>query len=121
VTKNINEEQDPAKWRKFERVDIAYGSGINVLDLRGSKVGVLRQLGRGGFMMEPDKDDYPKDGKTYKLIIHEPNEDIRATVNVRVLYSDPRYVGFEFVDLDPDNAVEVGIIIGKYYESAQKP
>lgn len=114
-----NEDQDPSKWRKFERVDIAYGSGIHVLDTKGKKVGVLRQLGRGGFMMEPEN-DYAKDGKTYKLVIHEPNEDIRATVNVRVLYSDPRYVGFEFVDLDPDNAVEVGIIIGKYYESAQK-
>jgi hypothetical protein len=28
-------------------------------------------------------------------------------------------VGVEFVELDPENAVEIGIIIGKYYEAAQ--
>lgn len=118
MTKTTQEE-DPTKWRKFERVDIPFNAGVIVLDTKAKKVGVLRQLGRGGFMMEPDK-SYSRDGKTHRLTIHEPQEDIRATVNVRVLYSDQRYVGFEFVELDPDNAVEVGIIIGKYYESAQK-
>ena len=34
---------------------------------------------------------------------------------MRVLYSDGGYVGFEFVDLDPEAAVELGIIIGKFY------
>ena len=53
MTKHKHEEPDPTKWRKFERVDIAYNSGVQVLDARGKKVGVLRQLGRGGFMMEP--------------------------------------------------------------------
>ena len=115
MTKHKHEEPDPAKWRKFERVDIAYNSGVQVLDSRGKKVGVLRQLGRGGFMMEPEK-SYSKDGKTYKFVLYEPQEDIRATVSARILYADPRQVGVEFIDLDPDNAVEVGIIIGKYYE-----
>jgi hypothetical protein len=29
-------------------------------------------------------------------------------------------VGFQFVDLDPDSAVELGIIIGKYYEAEKE-
>ena len=114
MIKNV-EEQDPSKWRKFERVDIASDAGVEVLDPKGKKVGVLRQLGRGGFMMEPDK-SYSKDGKTYKFVLYEPQEDIRATVSARVLYTDSRSVGLEFVDLDADNAVELGIIIGKYYD-----
>ena len=112
-------EEDPGKMRKFERVDITVDTGIDVLDAKGKKVGVLLQLGRGGFMMEPEK-SYSKDGKTHKFIIYEPHEEIRATVSARVAYSDPTRVGFEFVDLDADNAVELGIIIGKYYEATHK-
>jgi PilZ domain-containing protein len=117
VTKQQIDERDPSQWRKFERVDIAFSAGVQVLDSKGKKVGVLRQLGRGGFMMEPEK-TYTKDGKTHRFTIYEPQEDIRVQVSARVLYSDPRYVGVEFVELDPENAVEIGIIIGKYYEAA---
>lgn len=118
MTKNAEHEHDPTKWRKFERVDISFDAGVEVLDSKGKKIGMLRQLGRGGFMMEPEK-SYSKDGKTHKFVLYEPQEDIRATVNARVLYSDTRCVGLEFVDLDPDNAVELGIIIGKYYEAGK--
>ncbi|HLJ85852.1 MAG TPA: PilZ domain-containing protein [Candidatus Angelobacter sp.] len=113
MTKHSND--DSAANRKFERVDIAYSSQVLVLDAKGKKVGVLRQLGRGGFMMEPDR-VYLKDTKTHRFIIHEQHEDIRAQVTARVRYADPRFAGFEFVDLDADTAVELGIIIGKYYE-----
>jgi len=104
-----------SKQRKFERIDIARRFQVTVWDTQGRKVGVLRQLGRGGFMMEPEL-DYSQDSAPREFIIHEPHEDIRAQVTARVLYGDPRFVGFEFVELDADNAVEVGIIIGKYYE-----
>src|SRR5205807_328356 len=82
--------------RKFERVDVAHNAQVLVLDSKGKKVGVLRQIGRGGFMMEPDK-SFSKDGKLHKLTLHEPQEDIRPQVTVRALYADPRVVGFEFV------------------------
>ena len=117
MTKPVEEKDySPSERRKFERVDVAHGAQVLVLDSKGKKVGVLRQIGRGGFMMEPDK-PFSKDGKLHKLTLHEPQEDIRPQVTVRTLYADPRVVGFEFVDLEPDAAVEVGIIIGKYYES----
>jgi len=116
MTRNTEEDYASSERRKFERIDLAFSSQVLVLDSKNKKVGVLRQLGRGGFMMEPEK-TYTKDAKIYKFIIHEPQEDIRVQINARVRYADPRFVGFEFVDLDADAAVEVGIIIGKYYEA----
>jgi len=116
MTRSTEEDYAAGERRKFERIDIPYSSQVLVLDSKSKKVGVLRQLGRGGFMMEPER-TYTKDGKIYKFIIHEPLEDIRIQINARVRYADPRFAGFEFVDLDADAAVEIGIIIGKYYEA----
>jgi PilZ domain-containing protein len=101
--------------RRFERIDIAPEAQVMVLDQKGRKAGVLRQLARGGFAMEPEK-SYLKDNKVYEFTIHEPTEDIRVDVSARVRFAEPNLVGFEFIDLTPDSAVEVGVIIGKYYE-----
>ena len=109
------EVQNPEERRRFERVDIAHQSQVLVLDAKGRKTGVLRQLARGGFMMEPDR-RYDEDNKIYSFTIHEPTEDIRVRVNARLRFSDQQYAGFEFVDLDPQSAVDIGQIIGKYYE-----
>lgn len=115
MTKHTHQTQAPSDRRRFERVDIAQSSQVQVLEPKGQKVGVLRQIGRGGFMIEPDK-TFSKDDKTHKLTIREPEEKIQVEVHARVLYANANLVGFEFVDLDPNAAVEVGIIIGKYYE-----
>lgn len=101
--------------RRFERIDITRDAQILVLDHKGRKAGVLRQLARGGFAMEPEK-PYAKDNKVYEFTIHEPAEDIRVDVSARVRFADSNLAGFEFIDLTPDSAVEVGVIIGKYYE-----
>ena len=107
--------QNPEERRRFERVDIAHQSQVLVLDGKDRKTGILRQLARGGFMMEPER-HYTEDSKIYSFTIHEPTEDIRVRVNARLRFADQQYAGFEFVDLDPDAAVEIGQIIGKYYE-----
>jgi hypothetical protein len=112
------EAQNPEARRRFERVDIAHQSQVLVLDAKGRQTGVLRQLARGGFMMEPEK-HYNEDSKIYGFTIHEPTEDIRVRVNARLRFADQQYAGFEFVDLDPNAAVEIGQIIGKYYEHAK--
>ena len=104
--------------RRFERIDIRTEAQIEVLDKKGRRVGVLRQLARGGFSIEPDK-SYSRDNKVHEFIIHEPEEDIRVEINARVRFSEPELIGFEFVDLTPDSAVEVGVIIGKYYEHSK--
>jgi PilZ domain len=101
--------------RRFERIDIAPEAQIMVLDPKGRKAGLLRQLARGGFAMEPEK-PYAKDNKVHEFTIHEPAEDIRVNVSARVRFADASLVGFEFIDLTPDSAVEIGVIIGKYYE-----
>ena len=62
------EVQNPEERRRFERVDIAHQSQVLVLDAKGRKTGVLRQLARGGFMMEPDR-RYDEDNKIYSFTI----------------------------------------------------
>ena len=109
------EVQNPEDRRRFERVDITHEAQVLVLDAKGRKTGVLRQLARGGFMMEPEK-TYSEDTRIYTFTIQEPTEDIRVRLNARLRFSDQHYAGFEFVDRDPDAAVEIGQIIGKYYE-----
>jgi len=104
--------------RRFERIDIRPEAQIVVLDKKGRRVGVLRQLARGGFAMEPDK-SYSRDNKVHEFTIHEPEEDIRVEINARVRFAEPELIGFEFVDLTPDSAVDVGVIIGKYYEHSK--
>src|SRR5690348_2535361 len=105
--------------RRFERIEIRPEAQIVVLDKKGRKAGILRQLARGGFAMEADK-SYARDSKVYEFTIHEPGEDIKLDVNARVRFSEPNLIGFEFVDLTPDSAVEVGVIIGKYYEHGKR-
>jgi|SRR6266850_2491812 hypothetical protein len=101
--------------RKFERVDVDYSSQVYVADEKGKRVGILRQIGRGGFMVEPEREF--KEGKKVKLTIIDRSENIKLQVKALVRYSDMRRVGFEFEDLSVDSAVEIGILIGKYYQT----
>ena len=118
MTRSKIQDYGPGERRKFERIDIAFSKQVLVLDENGTRVGFLRQLGRGGFRMQPEK-IFPRDSKIHKFIIHEPQENLKVRVNARVRYADPRIAGFEFIDLDADSAIEVGIIIGQYYEAQQ--
>jgi hypothetical protein len=99
--------------RKHERIGVPYEASVSVFDKKGKRAGVVRQLGRGGMMIEPDTDF--KKGKSYTLTIVDETEGIRRKVQLVVRYTDPRHVGCEFEDLDADTAVEIGILIGKYY------
>jgi PilZ domain len=101
--------------RKFERVDVDYSSQVYVTDDKGKRAGIVRQIGRGGFMVEPEREF--KDGKKYKLTIVDRSENIKLQVKAIVRYSDLRRVGFEFEDLSVESAVEIGILIGKYYQT----
>ena len=116
IFKRTPEQKIAEEKRRFERVNINHEAQVLVFDAKGRKVGVLRQLARGGFMMEPDK-SYRDDNKIYTFTIHEPKEDIRVSVNARARSAGDDYAGFEFVDLGPEAAVDIGHIIGSYYES----
>jgi hypothetical protein len=105
--------------RRFERVDIAPAQ-VEVLDGKGRQAGVLRQLARGGFSMQPQKTYRSGDTEVYDFTIHDAEEDIRADVQARLRFSDDQLAGFEFVDLNADAAVDIGILIGKYYEHSKR-
>ena len=115
MSKHTTEGKRVEEKRRFERVNINHEAQVLVFDAKGRKAGVLRQLARGGFMMEPEK-DYSEDNKIYNFTIHEPKEDIRVNVNARARSAGDDYAGFEFVDLGPEAAVVIGHIIGSYYD-----
>jgi hypothetical protein len=115
VSKHTTEGKSVEEKRRFERVNINHEAQVLVFDAKGRKAGVLRQLARGGFMMEPEK-NYSEDNKIYNFTIHEPREDIRVNVNARARSAGDDYAGFEFVDLGPEAAVNIGHIIGSYYD-----
>jgi hypothetical protein len=119
VIKQMPESSRAEEKRRFERVDISHEAQVLVLDAKGHKAGVLRQLARGGFMMEPEK-DYRHDNKIYNFTIHDPREGLSVTVNARPRSAGEDYAGFEFVDLAPAAAVDIGMIIGAYYEHGKE-
>ena len=104
-----------ANRRKFERVDVTFTAQVYVTDDKGKRVGVLRQIGRGGFMLEPEKDF--KEGKKYKFIVVDRSENMKLNIKAVCRYGDMRRAGFEFDGLNVDLAVEIGILIGKYYQT----
>ena len=104
-----------ANRRRYERIDVQYSAQVYVTDQKGKRLGILRQLARGGCMIEPEKDF--KQGKKYNLVIVDGSENIKLNVKTIVRYADMRRVGMEFEDLDVDTAVEIGILIGKYYQT----
>lgn len=103
--------------RKFERVAVGYAAKVRITDTKGHLLGILRKIGRGGFALEPEK-PFKKD-KKLKVVISDDSEKIRFQVNAVVRYAGPREAGFEFRDLDAEAAVDVGILIGKYYEEGR--
>ncbi len=101
--------------RRHERVEVSYTAQVHVTDDKGKRVGVLRQLSRSGFMIEPEREF--KEGKKLKLVLVDRSENIRLTVKVVTRYADIRRAGFEFEGLDIESAIEIGIMIGKYYQT----
>ncbi len=118
MIKQMPGRENVEEKRRFERIDIASHGMVEVLGDKDRKVGMVRQLARGGFSMETDK-TYHKDSKVHSLAIVDSGENIRADVKARVRFTEPNMVGFEFVDLNAAAAVEIGILIGKYYEHAK--
>ena len=103
--------------RRHERVEVSFKAQIYATDDAGKRVGVLRQLSRSGFMMEPSTEKEFKAGKKHKLMLVDRSEHIRLPVKVVVRYADVRRAGFEFEGLDIKSAMEIGILIGKFYPS----
>ncbi|HUR36194.1 MAG TPA: PilZ domain-containing protein [Terriglobales bacterium] len=104
--------------RKFERLNLPTTSKAFVTSAEGKRLGGLSVLGRGGFQIDlRDNSQFPM-GSSHDLVIVDESESIRREVRGLVRMSNPGAVGFEFQDLNPDAAVEMGVIIGKYYSAA---
>jgi hypothetical protein len=104
--------------RKFERINLPRMEHAFVTTAKGKRLGDLSVLGRGGFQV--DTQEPFKSGEVHDLVIVDTTEGIKREVRAIVRMSAPGAVGFEFEDLDPDGAVEMGVIIGKYYSANAK-
>lgn len=102
-----------AERRAFERVEVPSAARVAVSDAKGRRVGWLREISRGGFMIQPERSF--KKSRKHKLVIHEPQEDIRIEVSAIVRHGGARHAGFQFEQLSAQAAVDVGNLMGKYY------
>lgn len=103
--------------RKFERVVMPHSANVYVATPDEKKLGGLRMLGRGGFQVETSRTF--KMEEIHPLILIDSSEGIKRKVRGVVRNIAPGgLVGFEFQNLDADAAVEVGVIIGKYYSAS---
>lgn len=100
--------------RKFERVMMPRSSTVKALSDQGQELGPVTMIGRGGFQVKCGRAFAI--GDSARVTIVDASEDIRRDVKaVCRNVSQDNLVGFEFKGLDADAAVEIGVLIGKYY------
>jgi len=114
----VEESHLEKEKRKYERVVLPPDAPAYVADATGKRLGAVRVIGQGGLFCECDPKLY-RPGHTMLLQIVDPTEDIQRNVNCAVRYTEPSGVGFAFDDLGPDSAVEIGVLIGKYYAAGK--
>lgn len=99
--------------RRFERVNMPDFAKVYATDERNVRLGSVKVLGRGGMLVKTDKPLAPGSHQTLYLV--DDSEGIRRELLAVVRYNSDEGTGLEFESLEPDAAVEVGVIIGKYY------
>lgn len=102
--------------RKYERVTIPSSAGVYATDEAGKRIGAVRELGLGGMLVETALDCH--EGDLLSFVLVDESEAIRRHVKTVSCYKTPGGVGFHFHTLDPQAAVEVGVIIGKHQSAA---
>lgn len=103
--------------RKFERINLPQTAKVFADDSHGQRLGHIVVLGRGGMLVKTEIAFVPNTRHVIQLV--DESEGIRREVNVVARYKLPEGTGFEFQKLEPDAAVELGVIIGKYYSTAK--
>jgi hypothetical protein len=101
--------------RKFERITLPESTKVFAHDAHGERLGRIRVIGRGGLLIETQQALQP--GSRHELVLVDDTEGIKRPVPAVARYISPQGVGFEFESLEPDAAVEIGVIIGKYYSA----
>ena len=87
--------------RNYERVRIPESAGIYAIDDGGKRMGPVRELGLGGMLVDE-------------------SQGIHRHVKTVSCYKTAEGVGFHFHTLEPQAAVEVGVIIGKHHPASAK-
>lgn len=103
--------------RRFERVTLPEWAKVYVNDSKGRRLGPVRVLARGGMLVETGA---MEDLSHHTLMLVDESEGIAREVKAVVRSSHDTGVGFEFDGLDADAAVEVGVMIGKYYSAINR-
>ncbi len=101
--------------RKFERITLPESTKVFAHDAQGERLGRVRIIGRGGLLIEGRQSFAP--GSHHELVLVDDTEGIKRPVPAVARYVTPQGIGFEFESLEPDAAVEIGVIIGKYYSA----
>lgn len=105
---------DNKERRYFDRIVIPTTANLCLEDDQGNRFGRIRMLGRGGFLLETNR-RFPA-GETLAFTIVGERDDVRRQVHAVQRYTNPEGdVGFEFQALEPDAAVEIGVLIDKYF------
>ena len=103
--------------RRFERVQLPKSASV-FAEEEGSRLGPVRALGRGGMLVETCSKFV--EGSPHRLTLVEDSERIHCDVIAVQRYATERGIGYEFCSLDIDSAVEIGVILGKYYAEANE-
>jgi len=102
--------------RRFERVHLPGSSNVEVRSDDNHALGPVKMLGRGGLQVQTSRKF--SIGDEHRLVLIDESEEIHREVETIVRnVAGSGLVGFEFQNLSPDAAVEIGVIIGKYYSA----
>ena len=108
---------DLKERRYFDRILIPATANLFLEDDQGNRFGRICMLGRGGFLLETSR-RFPA-AETLAFTIVGEGDGVRRQVHAVQRYTNPDgNVGFEFQALEPDAAVEIGVLIDKYFNAA---
>jgi c-di-GMP-binding flagellar brake protein YcgR len=106
-----------AERRQHERIGIPQEARITVWDASGAPVGSVCQLSRGGMRIRVfPGEDWLRQGEDYVFIMKNAAQDRCFSAWIVVRNFDGREAGCEFQNMDMDVAVQVGEIMGVYYD-----
>lgn len=104
---------DNKERRTSDRVLIPATANIFADDEEGNRLGRIRRIGPGGFLLETNRRFPP--GEILLITLIAERDNVRRQVYAEQRYTSPDgHVGFEFKSLDPEATVAIGALIRKY-------
>ncbi len=104
--------------RQFDRINLPATANIFADDDQGNRLGRIIILGRGGFLLQT-KRKFPINVPLDLTIVAERDAVCRPVRVVQRYITDAGCGGFEFQNLDTEAAVEIGVLVGKYFSASR--